>query len=538
MIYVLNPNCSPLGDLGSQQLSKPMKRKIIIASRKSDLARIQAHSVGEALLSLEPSLQIAYQFSSSLGDRQLDLDLRTIEEKGIFTQDLHEQLIKGQIDLAIHSWKDLPVELPQGTEVMATLPREDMRDLLLIPKNYLYTVKEKKRLEVLSSSPRREYNLQTLIPRIWPHELHEVKFNSIRGNIPTRLDKLFNGEPQALILAKAAIDRILSTKDNEFRAIKEKVWSLINECQWMVLPLRENPCAPAQGALAIETRRGFLETPLKALNCEETYRNVSKERNILASYGGGCHQKIGVSILTKDYGEIYSLRGLTESGRTLQEWTLSEVPSKEKLNNESSLPPDLPQKKFHGKAVNYHDPLKNTWFDREFLPLKNTHFDRPLWVAKDIALPQDATCSQLVWASGIKTWEKLAQRGYWVNGCAESLGERENPRLEHLSGQKIDWLKLTHTEALHTGSLESLGTYKLKVKADKPQLTGQNHFYWMSGSQFQEAIKHYPELKKAYHACGPGHTYEKVCEILGDPSRVDIFLSVEDWKQACQGGYK
>ena len=235
---------------------KSMRKKFVLASRKSHLARIQAHTVGEALKTLCPGLQIEYQWSSSWGDRHLDVDLSSVSsmgEKGIFTQDLHQQLVRGEVDLVVHSWKDLPIELPQGTQVMATLPREDMRDILVVPKKHLDTIKKRGFLTVLTSSPRREYNLKSLIPRIWPHELSQVTFCPLRGNVPNRFHKLFETEEgTALVVAKAALDRILATQREEFKPVKESLNQFLKKSQWMVLPLCENPCAPAQGALAIE----------------------------------------------------------------------------------------------------------------------------------------------------------------------------------------------------------------------------------------------------------------------------------------------
>ena len=497
-----------------------MKRTLVLASRKSDLARIQAYTVGEAIQSLNPKLQIDYRFSASLGDHNLDLDPASMTDRGIFTSDFRKRLVTGAVDLVVHSWKDLPTKLPVGTEVVATLAREDMRDLLVIPKKHLSVVKSGGVLNVLSSSQRREYNLRPLIPKLWPHKLDEVFFKLIRGNVPTRFNKLFEGEGHALIVAKAAVDRMLATERNEFLEMKTKLRRLLDNSLWMVLPLRENPCAPAQGALAIEIVHSFQELKelLGELNCEATQRSVCKEREILASYGGGCHQKIGVSVFERKYGEILSFRGLTETGKVLSQWSLSNKVS------------------FSGK-VNYCDPRKNQWFERELLDMESTPFDRPVWIAKEEALPQGSICHHLIWTSGIQTWQKLARRGYWVNGSAESLGEKEDLRLQNLSGD-LDWLKLTHDGALNVGDKESRGTYKLKPVKKRPTFTDETHFYWMSGSQFVEALRHYPRLKEAHHACGPGHTYEKICEILGDSSQVDIFLSFEEWEKACQGDRK
>ena len=108
--------------------------------------------------------------------------------------------------------------------------------------------------------------------------------------------------------------------------------------------------------------------------------------------------------------------------------------------------------------------------------------------------------------------------------------------MENLS-KGLNWLKLTHRGAvsgqIRTGNKEIMGTYQLHPLTRKPTFEEETHFYWMSGSQFREAIKFYPQLKKAHHSCGPGHTYESICEVLGkDSGAVDIFLSLEEWEEA------
>ncbi len=507
---------------------KIVKKKLILASRQSHLARLQAYEVGEALQSLEPSLEIEYKFSASWGDRHSEVDLTSFETKGVFTQDLHQHLVNGEVDLVVHSWKDLPTEEEpsHGTKVIATRPRADMRDLFLIPKRELDVVRSRRVLEVFSSSPRREYNLKPLLPKIWPHELKNVIFKPIRGNIPTRLSKLFQekGKGQGLVVAKAAVDRLLATDKSEFLEIKQKVRQFIDQSQWMVLPLCENPCAPAQGALAIEVaqkERQFKHHPqlalLETLNCKTTYKAASKERNILSNYGGGCHQKIGVSIFERNYGEILSLRGVTLKGHILKKWECSKKHSKPANPLSVSLKPC--------------NPKNHKWFHRENLALENTHWHRPLWVSRETSLPLGSICHDLIWSSGMKTWHKLAQRGYWVHGSSESLGENEDPMLNHLTGGEVHWLKLTHKGAMDIGDKETYATYNLKSAKNTPTLSDETHFYWMSGSQFLEALRHYPHLKKAHHACGPGHTYKKIRSMLGDSAHVDIFLSRENWEE-------
>ena len=104
--------------------------RVTIASRRSDLARIQAYQVGEALHADHPQIEIDYSFHESLGDKNLNDPLWKMPEKGVFTQDFREGLLRGDFDLVVHSWKDLAIEVDPETEIVATLPRADARDLL------------------------------------------------------------------------------------------------------------------------------------------------------------------------------------------------------------------------------------------------------------------------------------------------------------------------------------------------------------------------------------------------------------------------
>lgn len=289
-----------------------------IGSRKSDLARAQAYQVGSLLEQKNPGLKVEYVLSSSLGDRNQDLSLSASEDKGLFTQDLIQSLEQGEVDLVVHSWKDLPVEERDSTQVVATLEREDPRDVLLVKKSFL-AQKDQARFRVLSSSPRRIYNLQSCLTELLPFAPTKVDFLPIRGNVPTRMRKLLAGEGDALVVAKAALDRLLSTPFADIRGAQEEVRTLLQDCQWMVLPLSLNPAAAAQGALALEVlrQRKDLIDLCAQVNCTKTYALVEKERCILQSYGGGCHQKIGVTLKPSSLGVIEHLRGQTEQGEIL-----------------------------------------------------------------------------------------------------------------------------------------------------------------------------------------------------------------------------
>src|SRR5436305_9043730 len=116
-------------------MGRPLFMRVTIASRRSELARIQALQVGEALRATHPLLEINYSFRESLGDKNQNDPLWQMPEKGVFTQDFREGLLRGEFDLVVHSWKDLPIEPDPETEVITTLSRADARDLLLVPRS-------------------------------------------------------------------------------------------------------------------------------------------------------------------------------------------------------------------------------------------------------------------------------------------------------------------------------------------------------------------------------------------------------------------
>src|SRR4051812_40502012 len=168
--------------------------RVTIASRRSDLARIQAYQVGEALRAVSPQIEINYSFHESLGDKNLNDPLWKMPEKGVFTQDFREGLLRGDFDLVVHSWKDLAIENDPQTEIIATLPRADARDLLLVRKDCWAEIQRTGALSILTSSPRREHNLDSFLRVSLPAKIQDLKFENVRGNVPTRVRKLLEGE--------------------------------------------------------------------------------------------------------------------------------------------------------------------------------------------------------------------------------------------------------------------------------------------------------------------------------------------------------
>ena len=216
---------------------------LTIISRKSVLAKIQATEVSEVIKKRFPEIKINFKTKDTSGDIDLTTPLHKMPEMGVFTSDIREELLSGNADIAVHSWKDLPVDLEEGTEVAATIKRADLRDVLIFKNDSL----KKKKIEIFTSSPRRQENLSTFLTKAFPFETSSLTFSDIRGNILTRVQKLKDSNADGLVIAKAALDRLLSPKgeiSNELDSFKKD----LDEFLWMVIPCSQNPCAPGQGA--------------------------------------------------------------------------------------------------------------------------------------------------------------------------------------------------------------------------------------------------------------------------------------------------
>lgn len=486
--------------------------RIRVLSRASDLATLQARLVAAALRARWPALDLTLATQSSEGDRDRRIALWDATEKGLFTTDLSQALIDRRADVVVHSWKDLPIEPFPGTVIAATLERADARDVLLLRRDVVEA--KPAALSILTSSPRRMWQAERALAPLLPWPVATIGTIAVRGNIPTRLAKLVAGEGHGLIVAKAALDRLLSPEATP--QIAGAVRAAVSECRWMVLPLREFPTAPAQGALAIEvaTDADEVRALVSAIDHAPTHRAVDGERAILAEAGGGCHEAIGASVRVRDYGVVTSVRGRMPDGREREEWSLSAEGRAWPRVNESAIWPRRDERD-HGTrhAIEARVPA-----------------DAPgLWIARAEAMPEAFTPDpgQLVWASGSRTWEKLARRGIWVNGSAEGLGDAEPPHVDGLAGSRMTWLRLTHDEA---GDSAALATYVVQ-QALPDDLDRRTHFFWTSGSLFLQALARFPGIRAHRHASGPGRTSRVIRETLGPSPDVRVWLDYDQWLQ-------
>ncbi|MEO7087081.1 MAG: hydroxymethylbilane synthase [Gemmatimonadaceae bacterium] len=255
------------------------KETIIIATRSSELALRQARMVQTALAAQGVvSELVTYK---TVGDKRLNEPLSEIGAKGLFTKELERDLAKGKVDCCVHSLKDLPTEMPAGLEIVALLPREDPRDVLIVHDSVGASTLDELPAgsRVGSSSLRRRALL-----RVARRDLEGVEQ---RGNVPTRVRKVDEGHVHAAILAAAGLHRL---------GISQRVSSYLEAPAW--LP------AAGQGAIAIQIRAADARARdiFAPLGDRDTMVDVAGERAFLAALEGGCQVPIGALVIRSGEG--------------------------------------------------------------------------------------------------------------------------------------------------------------------------------------------------------------------------------------------
>lgn len=522
-----------------------MSRVLKIASRKSALAKLQTYLVLDALKKKFPNIQIELHFREASGDLDLQTPLWKMGTRGVFTQDLTKDLVEKKVDLVIHSWKDLDLEGHSGTTIVGVLDRADQRDVLLWKKSSL-SKNSPSELKIQTSSPRREYNLKKFLNNSLPsrYKNSSLIFLPVRGNIQTRIRKWRNSDSDGLVLAKAALDRLLSedflnSNELEYQEIRKFLKKILEESIFQVFPLSLSPSAPAQGAIAAEVRTddewalGFV----RALSKPEVVSAVEEERNTLKRFGGGCHQKIGVSVLYKSYGKILYQKGLTDSGEILEiekQFSDTFFPPAESVAKAYPVPGEaVKQKRIPLDSSQGFVLSRDGKEDKVILPEELILKD---WlVTRGNAFPNlDPSLRHqgIVWTSGLKTWYQLAERDIWVHGSLDALGEEELPK-HSIFGMSLDFVKCTHVGSTEIGSgLARILTYRTQPMEDHPDLSEKTHFFWMSASQFDKALSLFPGIRDRFHACGPGITSSHIRKVLGESANLSVFVHYESWLQS------
>ncbi len=270
--------------MSSSVIQRPIRAVLRIATRASELALWQSRHVAASLEAAWPGLITALVPLTTTGDRILDRPLALIGGKGLFIKELEVAMLEGQADIAVHSMKDVPGELPDELHIAVILKREDPRDVLLT-KHGRALLDLPPACRVGTSSLRRRSQLLALRP--------DLELLDLRGNVPTRLGRLERGDYDAIVLAAAGLKRLGLYGDGAFVLSAEHM-----------LP------AVGQGAIGIECRRGDkdIETLIAPLHDEVTALCVRAERAMNARLGGSC--TVPVAGHAQIDSGVLNLRGL------------------------------------------------------------------------------------------------------------------------------------------------------------------------------------------------------------------------------------
>jgi hydroxymethylbilane synthase len=256
-----------------------LKQKIIIGSRGSELALWQANFVKREIEKKNKSVKVEINIIKTKGDKILDVALSKIGDKSLFTKELEVELLEKRIDLAVHSLKDLQTQIPKELKLAAVTKRHDVEDVLISRKKGMTINKLPENAKVATGSLRRRSQLLHLRP--------DISVYDFRGNVPSRIKKFLESDWDAIILARAGVERL---------KLEKYVSSFI--------PIEEILPAVGQGALGIEIHKDntTVEEILQTLHHDETYKAVIAERALLKELEGGCQVPIGAFAEIKSSG--------------------------------------------------------------------------------------------------------------------------------------------------------------------------------------------------------------------------------------------
>ena len=289
-----------------------MKQKLIIGSRGSELALWQANFVKKEVEKKNKNISVEIKIIKTTGDKILDVALSKIGDRSLFTKELEVELLNKNIDLAVHSLKDLQTEIPKGLKLSAVTKRHNVQDVLIARKKGTTIFNLPEGATVATGSLRRKCQLLHIRP--------DLKIAELRGNVPTRIKRFLESDWDAIILARAGVERL---KLNKY------ISSIIKTD--IMLP------AVGQGALGIETRANnkIVNEIIKSIHHENTYKAVLAERALLKTLEGGCQVPIGAFAEAKQNGLfLNAMVGSLDGSLTFSKKMRGSKNNPEKLGND------------------------------------------------------------------------------------------------------------------------------------------------------------------------------------------------------------
>lgn len=503
----------------------PSQKKYTIGTRGSLLAVTQCTQIKRKLEKLTGD-QFQLKLIETQGDQIADIPLWQADGKDFFTRELDRALLASEIDLVIHSYKDLGSVRPQNIHLAAVTKRYPCQDILLIKKETAQNLKEIKKLIVGTSAPRRMANLQSGLKEIFPLSLDlNLEIKVLRGNINNRIKKLQNNDYDAIVLAFAGLQR-LAEEALINPQVEKELNEILNDLTFCVLPLTLFPSAASQGALAIECLlnredQGELLKKIQLLSDQDTRDEVQKEREIFNQYGGGCHLAVGIAV--KKIGPFYAhLERGENKGEIINKAYLKReipLPNIKKLSiSPTQVFFGMPPEKNKGE-----DFVSDLFISKIPMANKdNIKLQGHLLCAVDYALEnmQIEREHSFLWAPNAHTMKKIGQKGHWVYGALDLEGEAsllawiQNPLIRLLTkNHQNSYTLLSHEKAQVLDPHSQLAAlYRREINHSikeeiESKLKSVKIFYWSSFFQYQIYCQNFPFIKDHIHCCGLGKTF-------------------------------
>lgn len=503
--------------------------KYIIGTRGSLLALTQCNQVKDQLEELTGD-QFELKVIKTQGDQVTDKPLWQLEGKDFFTKELDAALLNKEIDMVVHSYKDLGSDRPEGIKLAAITKRDYAHDILFIKEETVSQLmcKEIKEFVVGTSSPRRITNIESSLAEYLPYgENVKVTTKMLRGNVNSRLQKLRDGNYHAIVLAMPGIERLAITESS-----RKELEPLLKDMTFMVMPHSQFPAAASQGALGIECLEGRddngeLEAKLKQLQDKDTVSEVSRERQAFASYGGGCHLAVGINVTKKGDYYVHTHKGKVDDKVIFERHLEGSFPSPEKKERAFI---GLPHADHREDEYIYCELINKESLQKANIP------NNDLLVSARYGANLFKNHGKAVYTAGLSTWRLLAKNGQWVHGSCDSLGEayldkiRDSKAIEVMNGPKEELTILTHKDS-YSDYGQIMEAYEKSTNDVREgfmdELRQCDVFFWTSFSQYKTYTQHIPEIKNKFHACGLGKTFEQLSK---EDITVRPFTSMEEFK--------
>ncbi|MGI9344514.1 MAG: hypothetical protein ACR2QV_16925 [Gammaproteobacteria bacterium] len=483
------------------------RRVLRLGTRRSLLARAQSNLIAGALRDLCPEQDVAVVALDTRGDRDLKTPLDRVADPDFFSAELDRALADGDIDFACHSMKDLGAARPAIFSTAAIPARENPRDVVLFRADVVARLDAGQPIRIGTSSARRRRSTEAFLTTHLPRRRRDpiLEFAPLRGPVEQRVARIA-ADPRGddaldgVVLALAGLERLWNDPHG-CRALRPH----LRDARWMVLPLSACPSAPAQGALAIECRADDAATrdALRKLHDETTAALVRREHDAVAALPEAMRAAAGATAIQHELLGRLLYCSDTGIGSQQLDWSRPAAPNEHRAAR--------PWDGGTWQSRRQRRPLSHALDPSDGGAVFVAH-----WFAASDEL--SAAPRARIWTSGTTSWRRLAERGLWIEGCADNLGFADittTLACGVLQLPQLDrWTALTRRGAEGSWSDSGIGsvvaTYELAEDSPtdrdalRADIARSTDFFWGSIEQYRDVENLLPP--DARHACGAGKT--------------------------------